>query len=235
MATKEQLWEEGDYEASPKSVVYAESGVNKTPHMIVTFDVGGHAKTAKLWLSPKARSRTLMLLKALGFNGKFYDNPQVDASLKVQLALKHAEYPVGSGQWKEEWTYWGPQATIERGAAATLEAEYRSMAPASSSPPAGKPTPAAAAAAPSRPSAAETKPAATAPRPSVKADKPADEKPIASNANEAWAIWLTKAQADTRDEKWGEILKQFGDKTGDESKVTPEEWNKIALAADIPF
>ena len=216
---RNQLWEEGEYEAQPLSVMYRESSLNKTPYMEVSFKVGGQIKTVNLWLSEKAESGTLEKLKTLGFNGDFFESPAVDTTITVMLSMKHEEY---KGSWKESWTYWGSRsAPIDRARAASLAAKFRQV----NGGVAPKPAPA-------KPAAQKPAPPA---RPTPAANPASSSETIASNANEAWAVWCDHRPEAERDDDWTAIIKQYGDKTGDETKITPAEWNQIAKSAEIPF
>lgn len=228
---RSHLWQESDdWMGVPCGITYAESQLSGTPHMLVTFDIDGHKKQIKLWLTERAEARTMELLGQLGFNGDFV-NPSLSRTEPCKLSCKHDVY---EGKWKENWTFWGDQKTfdLDRGKAAQLAARFKATASAGPKPP-GKPTP---------PPTAGSKPAATAP-PANTASKPAPPKPhasappakVATNSDEAWAYWLKQTSNmndDTRNEHWREAVDQFGKA---EDQITPEEWNKVALAADIPF
>jgi hypothetical protein len=221
---RDQLWEEGEYEAKPVSLVYKESAAKGTPYMEVSFNVDGKTKTCNLWLTEAAENSTLNKLKALGFNGDFYESPAIDITLVVSITCKHEEY---NGKWKEAWSYWGSRSSpIDKAKAAALTARYRAAGGTVSKAP-SRPAPKPAATEPPRPT-----PKPPAPKPA--APSPAEEV-VASNANEAWAHWLKIVPEQGRDEAWIEICKQYGDRTGDESKIKPNEWDEIAKTGGVPF
>lgn len=223
---RDQLWEEGEYEAQPVSLCYKESAAKGTPYMEVSFNVDKQIKTVNLWLTEAAQSSTLNKLKALGFNGDFYESPAVDTTLKVTITCKHEEY---NGKWKESWSYWGSRSSpIDKAKAAQLSAMYRAVGGTVSKPAPKAPAPAPA---PKAPAAA---PAPARPTPKPPAPAPSEEI-VASNANEAWDYWCKNHPEEARDEAWVNTIRQFGDKTGDESKVTPKEWNDIAKSGGLPF
>jgi len=211
---RNQLWEQGEYEAKPVSVCYKESAAKGTPYMEVSFRVAEQIKTCNLWLTEAAESSTLKKLEALGFNGDFLDNPTVDTSLVVTITCKHEEY---NGKWKEAWSYWGSKSSpLDKAKAAQLQAKFKA-AGGTVAKPAPKPAPKPVAPVPARPVAVE----------------PANV--VASNAEEAWDYWCKHFPEEGRDESWVNTIRQFGDKTGDESKLTPKDWNDIAKSGGLPF
>ena len=219
---RDQLFGEGDYDSNPESIRYTESSKKGTPAMEVIFNVSGHKKKVMLWLSDAAQARTLTALGTLGFNGDFAA-PTIDSTLTVQVTCKHAEYPPGSGSWKEEWTYWPqPVVNLDRSAAAKYSALYKSTTPAAPKP-ARKPTP--------PPAAKPVAPKPPAPRPSAPAP---EEKPVvAKDSDSAWAYWCKQvADDDERSNNWTETISNMGKP---EASFTADDWNKVALAADIPF
>ncbi len=238
-----RLWEEGEYEGIPCGIAYAESALKGTPYMRVTFNIGGHKRDVNLWLSPAAETSTMSRLKDLGFNGDFV-NPALSRTTPCRLTLKHGEY---NGKPKEEWSYWGEQsANLDKSAAASLSAKFRQAA-GSVPKPAGAPKPVPLASDASRaptapapapvPSAAPPAPKAPPPPPpappTAPAEEPAfDKQQVAHDEQSAWAYWLKQKGGDQQvaTDGWLTALDGMGKRPS-----TPEEWNKIALMADVPF
>lgn len=220
-----QLWEPGEYQAIPQAIVYDESS-GGTPCMTVTFLVNNTPKRVKLWLTPKAKLSTMKRLKDLGFNGS-WEQPALTKNDPVTLTMRHGEY---NGSWKEEWTYWGNGASVEKDMAKQFEAEYRSAGGVSK--PAGRP-------ANFNPTQAQTAPSQvnrpTPSRPSPPTTPNTGNQVVASNGDEAWDYWVNKhpqMPEQQRSEAWQKVV---GDYKVPEDKLTPAQWNAIALAGDIPF
>lgn len=211
MATdRSQLWaESGDYRGVPASIMFKETSKG-TPYMEVTFTVQGHPKYVKLWLSEKSQDRTMTLLKDLGFNND-WENPKVTRTTEVQLSCKHNEW---QGKWYEEWSFWGERqaaAPIAKTKAAAFAAAYRNVAGA----------------APSAPKA----PTFTPPAPTAPPTPPAPSAPtlVAKNEQEAWAVFCKELSDEQyRNNAWLEAVEKIKPKT-------PDDWNKVASVAMIPF
>lgn len=211
MATsRDQLWQESsDWQGLPSTVQYKETSKG-TPYMEVGFKIDGHMKFAKMWLTEKTEATTMARLKDLGFNGNF-DAPALTRTEPVRLTCKHSEY---NGKWYEEWTYWGEKqaAPINKSKVAQLSAAYKQIAGSAPTPrPAPVPMP---------------KP--VAPPPPVPAAPPADEI-IASTEQEAWAFWCKIYQnEEERTKNWIACVTDIKPKS-------PEDWNRVAKVADLPF
>lgn len=227
MAEASQLWPEGPYDAKPESIIYDESSQKGTPHFKVTFDIEGNKKHAYLYLSDAAWPNSEEKLKKLGFNGEF-EAPAIDTSLTITLNCKHETY---NNKTREKWDFFAKDraaATLDKSKAMQLKARFKASAPSASKPPTGKPTP----------------PAPKVSTPPTKAPPskgpPPQGKPSPSNAmvaqdkDEAWEYW-GKKHPDMDDELKGKMWIEAVNAQGDENKLTPEQWNKIALVIDIPF
>lgn len=212
--SKDQLWQESnEWEGLPKTVTYKETSKG-TPFLEVMFMVEGQPKHAKFWLSERAIDSTMARLKDLGFNGNF-DDPAITRTTPVRLACKHNEY---NGKWYEEWTFWGDKqaaAPLDRTKAAQLTAQYRSIA--------GKmPTP--------TPTPTPKAPSSMPPRPTAPpAPVPADPTKVAKDEQSAWEYWVNKTTDEKlRNEGWLATVAEIKPKT-------EADWNRVALAVDIPF
>ncbi len=233
---KSQLWEEGKYEAVPESAMYDESKTGNG-QIIVTFAIGEHKKKVYLSLTDAAWPYTEPKLVKLGFNGNFAD-PGIDTNQPIMLNCKHDNY---GGKWREKWDFYGEErqpAQIARDKAAALAARFKSGAAQQASKPAGRPTPPPQPGG-SRPGAVTSGAGGVAPRPGSTAPRPTTQQPpaekpkqVAKNADEAWAYWCNLVPENVREKMWTETLAKFGKP---EDQMTPEEWNKMALASEIPF
>jgi hypothetical protein len=228
MAEASQLWPEGPYDGTPESIVYDVSSVKKAEMVKVTFDIGGNKKRVDLYLSDAAWPYSEEKLKRLEFNGDFI-NPDFNRSLVITLNCRHETG--NDGKVREKWDFFGserPPVELDKSRAMQLKARFKANAPAASKPPTGKPTP----------------PAPKVSTPPTKAPPskgpPPQGKPSPSNAmvaqdrDEAWEYW-GKKHPDMDDELKGKMWLEAVNAQGDEDKLTPEQWNKIALVIDIPF
>jgi len=217
MATdRSQLWaESGDYRGVPTSIIFKETSKG-TPYMEVTFTVQGHPKYVKLWLSEKSQDRTMTLLKDLGFNND-WENPAVTRTTEVQLSCKHNEW---QGKWYEEWSFWGERqaaAPIAKTKAAAYAAAFRNVAGVT------KP------AAPAAPLAPLPKPPAASPPAPLTPPAPVAEQRLASTEDEAWAVFCKEYLDDeARNNSWLKTIAEIKPKT-------PEDWNRVAQVAMLPF
>lgn len=208
--SRDQLWtESNDWQGVPSAIQYKET-TKGTPYMEVAFKVEGHTKYAKMWLTEKTEATTMQRLKDLGFNND-WDNPKLTRTEPVKLTCKHSEY---QGKWYEEWTYWGERqsAPVDKSKALRFAAAYRNVAGVQ---PTTTPTP---------------KPvASTPPRPTVQPAKPVDPAQVAHDEDTAWAYWVRKTTDEKlRNEGWLQTLEEIQPKTA-------ADWNRVALAVDIPF
>lgn len=212
--SRDQLWQESsEWEGVPKSIRYGET-TKGTPYMEVTFNVDGHSKTAKFWMTERSIDSTLIRLKDLGFNGNF-DSPQLTRTTPVRLSCKHNEY---NGKWYEEWTFWGDKqaaSPIDRSKAAQFAAQYKNVVGHQVASPAPTPRP-------------TTPPAPKIPTPAP-APVPADPTKVAKDEQSAWEYWVNKTTDEKlRNEGWLATVAEINPKT-------EADWNRVALAVDIPF
>ena len=214
MATdRSQLWQESsEWQGVAKAAQYKETSKG-TPYMEVTFNVDGHNKYVKLWLTEKTEVTTMARLKDLGFNGNF-DAPVLARTEPVKLTCKHSEW---QGKWYEEWSYWGekPTVAIPKSRQAALSAAYKQVAGATPTP--TRP-PDIMCVRPRAPSSSSPPP----PRP--------DATPmVATDENSAWEYWCKKTTDEKlRNEGWLSTVEDIKPKTA-------ADWNRVALAVDIPF
>lgn len=208
-----ELWQESkEWKGVPVAAMYKESSKG-TPYLEVTFEVESHKKFVKLWLTEKSADRTMRLLSDLGFNGDF-KNPVLANKGPFDLECKHEEF---NGKVYESWMFWGVRQAppIVASKAAELSARYKSIAgvvpkPAAPMPPAV-----------SKPPAAPIPPAPSSPAPT--------EQMVAKNEEEAWAYFCERVLDEkTRTQDWLGAMKSIQPKT-------PEDWNRLAKLADIPF
>lgn len=204
--SRDQLWNESnEWRGVPDSVAFKETSKG-TPFMEVGFKVEGHTKYAKMWLTEKTEATTMQRLKDLGFNND-WENPRLTRTEPVRLTCKHTEY---QGKWYEEWTYWGERQTapVDKSKALRFAAAYRNVAGASAIPTAKPPAP-------------------TPPKPV--APVPKNENVVAHDENSAWEYWCKKTTDEQlRNEGWLNTVQEIQPKTA-------ADWNRVALAVDIPF
>jgi hypothetical protein len=228
---REQLWAEGEYDAVPKSA-YADETKSGNGQIVVTFDVGGHEKKVFLSLSDAAWPYSAPKLERIGFNGNFTD-PGIDTNMPIKLNCKHDFY---NNKWKEKWDFFGSEREakpLPRDKAAALAARFKATV-GQASKPAGRPTPPPPAGS-SRPGVATSNAAprpGTTPRPTTQTPPAEKPKQVAKTGDEAWAYWSKTVAENVREKLWTETLVKFGKP---EDQFTPDDWNKMANAADIPF
>lgn len=216
MAT--ELFEPGEYEGTVESGVYKEGITNATPYIEVIFDIGGHKRSVYLYLSEKAENMSIERLQALGWNGEF-ENINFANKGPHLITCTHAPHYKNKERIVEKWTFWGPKKEyqVNKEFASSIKAKFKASAPSPVTRPVGKP--------PVPPPANKTQPSAPSsapPRQKVEA--------IAKTEQEAWDYWCKKqSDEEKRNQMWTETLSNYGD------VLTPEQWNKVALAADIPF
>jgi len=213
-----ELWQESkEWKGVPVAAQYKESSKG-TPYLEVCFEVESHKKFVKLWLTEKSMDRTMKLLADLGFNNDF-KNPVMQAKGPFDLECKHEEW---NGKVYESWTFWGVRqaAPIAASKAAELSARYKSVAGVVPKPATPMPTPA-----PSRAPAVPLVPTApTVPPPPV---PPASDAICTEEA--AWAYFCAKIpNEELRTQDWLGAVKSIQPKT-------PEDWQRVAKLADIPF
>ncbi len=121
----QQLWDEGTYRGTVRTIAFTESGTKGSPQVEATFLVEGAIKKAFWSLSGGAEEYTLNKLRTIGWNGD-PENPECSiGSEEIELTCRHDEY---QGKVRERWDIAGGGKPMDRNRARNLAAKFKSTA-----------------------------------------------------------------------------------------------------------